>query len=119
MAEESFIKASMVDDDILVLRLFGKLDVTTTPDFNAEIKKHLEEGKKRIIIDCAHLGFISSVGIGSLVTLQSRLKRQGGEVKLSALQGPAAEVMRIVNLDKLMNMYGDIEFARQSFAEST
>ena len=118
MAEESFIESSTVDDDILILRLFGKLDVTTTPEFNEVVHKHLEDGKQKIIIDCAHLGFISSVGIGSLVTLQTRLKRQGGEVKLSALQGPAAEVIRIVRLDKLMNIYGDIEFARQSFKEA-
>jgi anti-anti-sigma regulatory factor len=52
-----------------------------------------------------------------LVALQKRLGKQGGIVKLAAIQGIAAEVIRLVGLDKMMDIYGDLEFARKSFYE--
>jgi anti-anti-sigma factor len=115
MTDESFFRTSTLDDDILVIRLHGKLDVTTTPEFSQQVEQHFAEGKRRIIIDCANLGFISSVGVGALVTLQAKLRKQGGEVKLAALQGPVADVLKVVRMDKMMGIYGDAEFARQSF----
>jgi anti-sigma B factor antagonist len=104
-----------IDDDILVLMPVGDLDSATTPEFNAEIEKHLANGCSKIIIDCRKLGYISSLGIGSLVTLKTRLTRKGGDVKLSTLLGPVAKLVRLVRLDKILDIYGDLEFARQSF----
>ena len=118
MQEEPFIVTKNLDDDILVIKLHGKMDVVTTPQFSAEVQQHFDQGKHRIIIDCAHLGYINSMGIGALVSLHTRLRKQGGEVKLAAIQGPVAEVLRIVRLDKMLSIYGDTEFARQSFQES-
>lgn len=117
MTEEAFISSYIVDDDILVIKLHGKLDAATSPEFNAEVDKHFQQGKRKIIIDCSHLGYISSFGIGTLVTLQARLRKQGGEVKLTSMQAIVAEVFKIVRLDRLLEMYGDIEFARESFYE--
>lgn len=115
MSDEAFFQSSTLDDDILLVKLHGKMDVTTTPEFSQEIEQHFAEGKRRIIIDCAHLGYISSAGVGALVYLQAKLRKQGGEVKLAALQGPVSEVLKIVKIDKMMGIYGDTEFARESF----
>jgi anti-anti-sigma factor len=117
MNEEAFFDSYVVDDDILVVKLHGKLDVTTTPEFNEEVHKHFEQGKRKIIIDCANLGYVSSFGVGALVNLQGKLRKQGGEVKLAAIQTMVSDVFRIVKLEKLMNIYGDIEFARESFGD--
>ena len=117
MADEAFISSYVVDDDILVIKLHGKLDAATSPEFTTEVDKHFQQGKRKIIIDCSHLGYISSFGIGTLVTLQTRLRKQGGEVKLASIQAMVAEVFKIVRLDRLLEMYGDIEFARESFYE--
>ena len=87
----------------------------SAPDFDQEIQKHLDEGRKKIIIDCRFLDYISSWGIGRLMVLQTRLRRKGGEVKLSTLSGPVSEVLAAVGLDKALNIYGDLEFARKSF----
>jgi anti-anti-sigma factor len=59
--------------------------------------------------------YISSLGLGSLVALQARLRKKGGEVKLAGLFGLAADAIRLVHLDKLLNIYDDMEFARESF----
>ena len=111
-------QSAVVDGDILTIVLRGNLDSASTPEFDREVQKHLEEGHSKIIIDCRYLGFISSLGIGSLVALQIRLRRKGGAVKLAAIQGAVMQVLRTVRLDKVLDIYGDLEFARKSFYEN-
>ena len=115
MSTETFFDARMVDDDILAVLIRGSLDSATTEEFDAEIQKHLDAGHTKIIIDCRHLGFLSSVAIGQLVVLQTRLRRRGGAVKLATVHGPVAEVINVVGLGKMLDIYPDLEFARESF----
>jgi anti-sigma B factor antagonist len=115
MTEQLSFEASILDDDILLVILIGSLDSVTTAEFNSRINQHLDQGMSKVIIDCRRLGYISSIGIGSLMSLQTRLARKGGKVKLAALDGMVADVIRIVKLDRLLDIYGDTEFARQSF----
>lgn len=115
--EPAFVTSYIVDEDILVLKLHGKLDNNTARAFNDEAARQFESGKRKIIIDCANLGYVSSFGVGVLVSLQAKLRKQGGEVKLAAIQSAVAEVFKVVRLDRLLEMYGDIEFARESFYE--
>ncbi len=109
------IETSIIVGDILAVLPHGKLDTATTGEFEKAIQSHLEQGLTKIIIDCRFIEYISSLGMGSLVALQTRVRKKGGEVKLAALYGMAAEVIRLVGLDKLLNIYGDLEFARKSF----
>ena len=115
MTSNEFFQTRVVDDEILVVILRGNLDSTTSEEFDREIRRHLAQGRSKIIVDCRNLDFVSSVGIGSLVVLQTRLRKRGGVVKLAAIHGMAAEVVKMVRLDKLLDIYGDLEFARQSF----
>lgn len=117
MSDDKFVKSYVVDDDVLVIQLKGNFDAETAPEFQEAVKKHFDEGQRKIIIDCGHLGYINSLGIGALVALQTRLRRKGGQVKLAALQGLAAEVIRMVKIDKLLDIYGDTHFAREAFAK--
>jgi len=109
------IKTQLLDDEILGIVLDGSLNSITTEQFTQAVQDHLDQGRTKIIIDCRHVEYISSLGLGSLVALQARLRKKGGEVKLAGLYGLAADTIRLVGLDKLLNMYGDMEFARQSF----
>ncbi len=115
MSTEPFFEARIIDDDILAVVIRGGLDAATTDEFDEEIQKHLDEGRTKIILDCRFLGFLSSIGIGRLMVLQTRLRRKGGEVKLAALQGMVAEAINVVGLGKVLDIHGDLETARQAF----
>jgi anti-sigma B factor antagonist len=114
MKNEPF-QSQIIDGDILTIILRGDLDSTSAPEFDRQIQGHLDAGRSKIIIDCRNMGYISSLGIASLVGLQTKLRRRGGEVKLAAMFGRAMDVMRLVRLDKMFDIYGDLEFARKSF----
>lgn len=115
MSAELLIETQLLDGEILAVVLGGSLDSTTTDHFNQAVQNHLDQGRTKIIVDCRNLGYISSLGLGSLVALRARLAKKGGEVKLAAVFGMAAETIRLVGIDKILHIYGDLEFARQSF----
>ena len=115
MKNSLLIETSLLDGDILVIVLDGSLNTTTSDQFNQAIQDHLDRGRTKIIIDCRRVEYISSFGIGSLVALQAKLRRKGGEAKLAGLLGPVADVIRLVGLDKLLGIYLDTEYARESF----
>ena len=117
MSSGEFFDSATIDGGILTIRLKGDLDSASTPEFDEAIRTHLDAGHSKIIIDCQRMGYVSSLGIGSLVALQTRLRRKGGQVKLAAIQGPVMDVMKAVRLDKMFDMYGDLEFARKSFED--
>jgi anti-sigma B factor antagonist len=112
------IETQLLDGEILGIVLDGSLNTTTSDQFNQAIQNHLDQGRTKIIIDCRRVEYISSLGLGSLVALQARLRKKGGEVKLAGLYGVAADAIRLVGLDKLLNIYLDMEFARESFYPS-
>ncbi len=115
MRNELSIETVLLDRNILGIVLEGSLNTTTTEQFNKAIQSHLDQGHTKIIIDCRRVEYITSIGLGSLVALQARLRKKGGEVKLAGVYGLAADTIRLVGLDKLLNIYGDMEFARESF----
>src|SRR5262245_33088820 len=109
------IETQLLNGEILAIVLGGSLTSTTTEQFNQAIQDHLDQGRTKIILDCHRVDYISSLGLGSLVALQARLRKKGGELKLAGLYGVAADAIRLVGLDKLLNIYGDSEFAREAF----
>ena len=115
MSTNKPFESEIIDGDILAIILNGPLDAASAPEFDKEIQAHLDAGRSKVIIDCRNMPYISSLGMGSLVVLQTKLKRRGGEVKLSSVFGTAMEIMRMVGIDKLLGIYGDLEFARQAF----
>jgi anti-anti-sigma factor len=109
------IETRLIDGEILVVVLDGTLNITTADRFNQAIQDQLDRQRTKIIVDCRNVEYISSVGLGALVALQARLRKKGGEVKLAGVQGVTAEAIRIVGLDRVLNIYADLEAARPAF----
>lgn len=63
----------------LTLAIEGRLDTTTAPELEAEIKSSLE-GITELILDLAELDYISSAGLRVLLTAQKTMTKQGSMV---------------------------------------
>ncbi|MEM1207995.1 MAG: STAS domain-containing protein [Planctomycetota bacterium] len=107
------------DDNVLVVNLDGGIDSTTAKELNEALTKMVDTGFDRIVVDCSKLNYISSLGIGTLVTLHRRLKKRGGDVKLACLYGTVWDVFKISKLDLIFNIFDDVSRARLAFREKT
>lgn len=93
------------DKDILAVVLSGTLDESTCHYLLDCVREEVLEGRKKMILDCGRLEFISSMGLGMLVRVNSRMKKLGGDVKLAAVHGTVAQVLSVVGLNKLFQIY--------------
>ena len=104
-----------VDRSVLILTADGGLNADVADDFVRQLEALIESGVTQMIIDLSRLTYISSYGIGMLVRLPHRLKKNGGNVKLAAPQSAILKVLNVVRLGAVFEIYPDLNAARLAF----
>lgn len=98
----------------MVLGVDGGLDASTAAQFTTEVEQLIEGGITRIIVDCSKLSYLSSAGLAALLRTHSRMARHGGDVRIAGAHGMVAQVLHLTRLDRLLQLYPDVERARLS-----
>lgn len=105
---------------VQVLRLKGPLRLGDAVDeFRNTILGCIDDGDTNFVLNLTEVPMIDSSGIGELIRLHTRLKREGGEIKLV---NPGKFVLHTMNLVKIVSLFdiqADEEAAAKAFgAES-
>jgi anti-sigma B factor antagonist len=105
------------DGEVCVFALRGQLDTEACDFLYTVLQDRIEDGTKKLILDCRSLEIISSMGLGMLMRLHTRMKKQGGDVKLARVHGAVAEVMKLVMLDRVFHFYASVSEAIESYPQ--
>jgi anti-sigma B factor antagonist len=97
--------------DILAVVLSGTIDETNCEYLLKCVAEEILDGRTKLILDCERLGYISSMGLGMLVRIHSRMKKLGGEVKLAGVHGTVAQILSVVGLNRLFHIYPTVDDA--------
>ena len=82
-----------LNGDALELKVIGRLDTTTAPALEAEIKNSIE-GLKSLVFNLEGLEYISSAGLRVLLSAQKSMNKQGA-MKLVNVNEVVMEVFEI------------------------
>ena len=91
-------------DGIAIVELAGRMDATTTPEFENATRALLEAGKQRLLIDMSRLEYISSAGLRGILGLVKALKACAGKLAFCSLQPMTAEVFRISGFNAMLTV---------------
>lgn len=91
-----------VDGTALMLSLDGRLDTTTSPALEAELKKSLP-CVSVLCFDCAQLAYISSAGLRVLLSAQKIMNRQG-EMKLIHVSDAILEIFEVTGFSDILTI---------------
>ncbi len=80
-------------DTALTVSLEGRLDTTTAPELEGELKEGLA-GVTDLIMDFTNLEYISSAGLRVLLSAQKTMNKQGSMV----VKNPSEEVREIFDV---------------------
>lgn len=72
------VKVETTENDYCMIELSGFLDAHTVNSFESHIEEVLQGGATRLVIDLMNLSYISSAGIGALMTLTHHLRKKQG-----------------------------------------
>lgn len=96
-------------DDAMVLRLTGRLDATTAPQFEQECEKRILTGETHLVVDFTEVSYISSAGLRSILTTAKRLKKNQGTIAVCGLQGMVEEVFTVSGFSAYLPVFASVD----------
>jgi anti-sigma B factor antagonist len=102
--------------DVTVLDMSGKITIGEgSVSLRAAIRRLLEEGKKRILLNLAGISYVDSSGIGELVSSYTAINKEGGKLKLLNLTQKIQDLLTITKLLTVFDVYDSESDALNSF----
>ena len=106
------VKTRTIEPDITICEIHGRLSLgNSLMSLENLIRKTIDEGAKKLILDLAKLEFIDSAGIGLLLSCSGLMEQKGGRMLISGAHGNVAHTFEIVHLDRVVSFYPDIASA--------
>ena len=102
--------------DVTVLDLSGKITIGEgSVALRAGIRRLLEEGKKRILLNLAGVSYVDSSGIGELVSSYTAIGKENGQLKLLNLTQKLQDLLTITKLLTVFDVYENEAEALNSY----
>ena len=94
-------------EEIVVLRLSGRLAASTAGTLAARLRASIDAGERRFIVDAERLDYVDSAGLQTLLVAAKRLQPLAGRIVLSALGEPIRRIFDIAGLSMLFEIHPD------------
>jgi anti-sigma B factor antagonist len=112
---EEIVDVRITSEDSVAVVVF-KTDSISDVEMIATASKHIkdfvdENQPIRLIFDFSRVKFFSSLVLGVLLEIRSKLASYNGEVVISAINPQLHKVFKITNLDKIFTFFPDKEAA--------
>jgi anti-sigma B factor antagonist len=102
--------------DVIVLDMDGKVTIGEgSVALRSAIRRLLEEGKKKILLNLAGVGYIDSSGIGELVSSYTAINKENGQLKLLNLTQKLQDLLAITKLLTVFDVYENESDALNSY----
>ncbi len=102
---------------VYVLRVAGSPELTA--DAVRELRAPLDEAVEAaadVVLDLGSVEFIDSTGLGLIIALNRRVRRQGGDLRLASPGRDVWTALELTRMHRLVEIYDDVEAAVASFA---
>lgn len=102
---------------IQLFEVIGKVDSNNAAELGAALDSVVDDGKCKVIVDLNRVEFMSSAGLRELVRVLARVRRQGGDLRLSEPSDTVKEVLELAGLDDILVNHGTLDEAVNSFSK--
>jgi anti-sigma B factor antagonist len=99
------------DPTASVLAIFGDVTGGSEPALMDAYVKAVDGGARTIVLDFGGLEYMNSGGIGLLVTMLVRAKRQGQRLLAVGLSDHYREIFSLIRLDEAIGIHDDANAA--------
>jgi anti-sigma B factor antagonist len=103
--------------EVTILDLAGRITIGEgTLAFREAIRRLVEQGRRKIILNFADVTHIDSSGIGELISAYTTLNNKEGKVLLLNLPPSIVDVLKITKLLTIFEVFEDETRAVESFS---
>lgn len=104
-------------DNAHVLAVAGKIDAKTMGDFEGGIRSLLEAGHVNIVVDFAGVAFISSAGLGILMSVIEEIRDAGGDLVLARVIPDVYRIFDLLEFTTLFQFHDTVDAATSGFTK--
>lgn len=90
------------DSDKLTLKIEGRIDTKTAPEFDETVKTSLD-GISSLIIDLKDVAYISSAGLRVLLIAQKQMNKQG-DMKIINVSDDIKEIFEVTGFSDILTI---------------
>ena len=87
----------------LTIKISGRLDTTTAPVLDEELKASLE-GTEALVLDFSDIEYISSAGLRVLLSAQKIMNKQEGSMKLTGVNEDIMEIFEVTGFVDILTI---------------
>lgn len=95
-----FVKGDLIGDEV-------------GPKLVEFVSDAVNDGVKYFVVDLSEIRYISSSGIGLLITMLTKMRNSGGEVYLTSPSEHVKKLLIITKLNNIFTVFNSIEEAKQ------
>lgn len=114
-AQPRMVSATQLKADTWVIAPFGRLDSQFSPTVEQVASEKIGD-RQDIIFDLSHVDYVSSTDLKTLVNLWQQTRARRGDLVLASVHPRVSEVMEIVGLDSVFNIYSSVAAASSALA---
>jgi anti-anti-sigma factor len=104
--------------DVKVVRVQApKLTYPTLSEFFAEVRRVVEAGSRKLVIDLQAVTYVDSASIGCLMDIYRLMQERGGAVKLAGVQPRVETMISMTGVHKLIDIHREEAAALAAFGE--
>ncbi|HEY3288709.1 MAG TPA: STAS domain-containing protein [Anaerolineae bacterium] len=100
---------------VYIVSVTGRIDSSTAPEYDNALKGLIERGRKKIVLDCTSLDYVSSAGLRAMLSTLKAAKNGGGNLVLVKVNERIRDTLSLVGFQSLFMQFDDSIDAVDSF----
>jgi anti-sigma B factor antagonist len=102
-------------DDTTIVKVTGSVDGLSAGQLSSSFGPPIAEGRVRLVADFSGVNYTSSAGLRSLLGAVNDSRRQGGDLRIAALQPQVERVLALSGFTAIIQTFADVEAAVASY----
>ena len=94
--------------DLTIIHVVGRLDSTTSPQFESGIQEYLAPPQKDLIMDFSELDYISSAGLRVILKIAKAFSGVSADFSVCGMLDNVYEVFEISGFDNYISIYDSL-----------
>lgn len=92
------------EENKLILKIAGRIDNTTAPLLEGEIRDRMDSDTTEILMDFFLLEYISSAGLRVLLTMQKLMNKRNGKMRIKNANAIVTETFKITGFLNILTV---------------
>lgn len=99
---------SRQEKGVVVVAPRGRLTLDYGSALHDEVKRVVEGGARRVLVDLAAVDYVDSHGLGQMVACQTTLRRHDGQLRFTGLSQRLTRLMEMTSIPRVLQIDSDL-----------